>query len=69
MIDPKTRALVQGIIWGIVFAGFLLVIMQMIFSDPTESEEKFKVVDRYENCNIIRYTDASNRYQYFLQCP
>jgi len=69
MIDPKTRSLVQGIIWGIVLAGFSLVIMQMIFSDSTKSEEKFKVVDRYENCNIIRYTDASNRYQYFLQCP
>jgi len=29
---------------------------------------KFKIVDQYKNCDVIRYTDPSNRYRYFLDC-
>jgi len=29
---------------------------------------KFKVVDQYQNCNVIRWNDPSNRWQYFLKC-
>ena len=29
---------------------------------------KFRVVDQYKNCDVVRYIDPSNRYKYFLDC-
>jgi hypothetical protein len=31
-------------------------------------QEKFKVVDHYGTCAVVRYTDGSNRWYYFLDC-
>jgi hypothetical protein len=41
-----------------------------IQSQPSTPDQKFAVVDRYDNrCNVIRYTpDNSARYTYFLDC-
>jgi hypothetical protein len=33
-----------------------------------EPVTKFKVVDQYEGCQVIRYTDPSNRWNYLLKC-
>jgi len=37
---------------------------------PTPENEKFKVVDRYDNrCDVVQYTPTySARYSYFLDC-
>ena len=40
----------------------------MIFSKPETTGEKFKVVDSYKGCDVVQYTDSSQRYQYFLYC-
>lgn len=53
-----------GLVIGI--SGIFLIAYAIMSS--TEPSEKFKVVDRYKNCNVIRYTDSSNRYHYFLRC-
>ena len=39
-------------------------------AQPTPQEQRFKVVDRYENrCDVVRYNpDGSARYFYFLDC-
>ena len=37
-------------------------------SDKRKPEEKFKVVDTYGGCDVIRYTDRSNDWNYFLHC-
>ena len=39
-------------------------------SRPTPSNQRFEVVDRYENrCDVVRYNpDGSARYSYFLDC-
>ena len=34
---------------------------------PVE-KPSFEKVAEYENCDIIRWTDPSNRYQYFMKC-
>lgn len=41
-----------------------------IFLSPDESKDKskFEVIDTYKNCNVIRYTDPSNSWHYFLRC-
>ena len=33
-----------------------------------QSKAKFEVVDKYKNCDVVRYTDPSNRWNYFLHC-
>lgn len=30
--------------------------------------EKFVVVDKYKNCDVVRYTDRSNNWHYLLDC-
>jgi len=56
-------------------AGFVILVMGVFFtfvlllSGPAEKKpEKFKVVDKYNECNVVRYTDRSNQWHYFLDC-
>jgi len=51
-----------------IFAIFAMLygIFKPILEKTVES--KFEVVDQYQNCNVIRWTDPSNRWQYFLKC-
>ncbi len=50
-----------------VFAVFGLILA--IFSNSEkEPREKYKVVDHYGTCAVVRYTDDSNRWHYFLDC-
>lgn len=39
-------------------------------SRPSPPEQKFEVVDRYDNrCDVVRYSpDYAARYHYFLDC-
>lgn len=34
-----------------------------------EQVTKFEIVDQYESCKVIKYTDTTQRWHYFLQCP
>ena len=47
--------------------SFLLI---ALVSKPAniKSEEKFVVVDQYRGCDVVRYTDPSNSWNYFLDC-
>jgi hypothetical protein len=50
-----------------VFAVFGLILA--VFSNSEEEpREKYKVVDHYGTCAVVRYTDDSNRWHYFLDC-
>lgn len=38
-------------------------------AQPSPPDQKFAVVDKYENCNVVRYTPTNAaRYSYFLDC-
>jgi hypothetical protein len=50
-----------------VFAVFGLV-LAMFSNWKEEPQEKYKVVDHYGTCAVVRYTDDSNRWHYFLDC-
>ena len=51
-----------------------VVILFIVFISTPESPQngveslKFRVVDQYKNCDVVRYIDPSNRYNYFLYC-
>jgi hypothetical protein len=50
-----------------VFAVFGLILA--VFSNSEEEpREKYKVVDHYGTCAVVRYTDDTNRWHYFLDC-
>lgn len=61
------RIIMQGVTCAIVIAGLLLLAFAT-FKRPAESVEKFKVIDKYKNCTVVRYTDPTNRWHYLLHC-
>ena len=53
--------------------GLLAIILNgaanWLDTQPTPSNQKFAVVDRYKGCDVVQYTpDHSARYTYFLDC-
>ena len=53
-------------------ASALLVLVAFVFSpnqnQSADHKEPFEVVDSYHGCDIIRYTDITNRWHYFMKC-
>lgn len=56
-------------------AGFVLLmlgtfafIVGTIGLQNREPQEKYKVVDHYGTCAVVRYTDDTQRWHYFLDC-
>lgn len=35
---------------------------------PDTPKMKFEVVDHYKDCDVVRYTDPTQRWEYFLHC-
>jgi hypothetical protein len=60
--------ILQSVAWGLIFGTFIVLLIAMIFDTPETTKEKFKVVDNYKGCDVVQYTDSSQRYQYFLHC-
>lgn len=48
----------------LVFGAFIIAL-----SRHSPQSTSFEIVDKYKNCNVIRYVNESNRYIYFLHCP
>jgi hypothetical protein len=55
---------------AILFFGFLLLFYGIFFTDKPEATNsaKFQVIDTYQGCEVIRYTDPTQRWYYFLKC-
>ena len=56
-------------------AGFVLLmlgtfafIVGTIGMQNKEPAEKYEIVDHYGTCAVVRYTDDSQRWHYFLDC-
>ena len=48
--------------------GVMILFITMITPDDPAPEKKFEVVDKYGECNVVRYTDRSSNWHYFLDC-
>ncbi len=57
-------------LWFTICIFAIFAMLYGIFKPTTKEvvESKFEVVDKYQNCSVIRWTDPSNRWQYFLKC-
>jgi hypothetical protein len=65
----RTIVLIHAMTVAIGATAIVMLLYSMITpsSDP-KPEERFKVVDTYKNCNVIRYTDSTSRWHYFFRC-
>lgn len=48
--------------------GSAAVLVLALFSKAAPTESKFVVVDQYQGCDVVRYVDPSNGWNYFLDC-
>jgi hypothetical protein len=64
--NRRLRMIMSTFFCMIVITGWLLIGFAT-FKD-VEPIEKFKVVDQYQGCEVIRYTDPTNRWNYLLKC-
>jgi hypothetical protein len=63
--------------WEIARGGLAAVLVLAVFftfvatlgTFGGSSEERFKVIDQYNSCNVVRYTpEGGAKYYYFLDC-
>jgi hypothetical protein len=52
----------------LMFAGIGLLAAIFLSPDESVDKSKFEVLDQYEGCSVIRYTDPTSRWYYFLKC-
>ena len=52
----------------VVVVSFATIIRYIPESPKPVEKPSFEKVAEYEDCAIIRWTDPSNRYQYFMKC-
>lgn len=49
-------------------AGTLALAFIVDLTRPATSVKKFEIVDKYKECDVIRYITPSNDWEYFLDC-
>jgi hypothetical protein len=47
---------------------FIVSIFVIDITSPSVPQKRFEVVDKYESCDVVRYTTPSNEWVYFLDC-
>lgn len=63
------KAFLQGCC--VTILGFAVIgLLAAIFLTPDQPKDtsKFEVLDQYQGCSVIRYTDPTSRWRYFLKC-
>jgi hypothetical protein len=56
------------IIMGLAVLGLIVSMFNPVQEQPASNQDLFQVVDSYRGCDIIRYTDQSNRWHYLMKC-
>jgi hypothetical protein len=60
----------RGLTFGLGIVGVFFIFVYVIGNKPGDGDwEKFKVVDKYKSCDVVRYLpDRAAEYRYFLDC-
>lgn len=66
-MDHRTEMIVRAVATSAAILG-CMILTYAIIENNAEPTEKFKVVDKYKNCDVVRYTDRSNQWHYLLHC-
>ena len=59
---------VRGATFMVLAMAAFGALIVFLGNGTNESKTKFEVVDKYNECDVVRYTDASNNWHYFLDC-
>ena len=60
--------IVRGLMSPLLIMSTFLVLVFAVGSGEPSPPEPTRVVDTFENCRIIQWTDPSGRYQYLADC-
>jgi hypothetical protein len=66
------RALVLGAVCGMSFLSLFYMVNVALDTkeQPPKPQSKFEVVDKYKDCDLLRWTDHQlAEYKYVLYCP
>lgn len=63
----KEKILLTGLFPVFIIAGLTVAAMTPTETDQTPGP-RFKTMDSYHGCDVVRYQDDSNRWHYFLDC-
>lgn len=55
-------------VWFILVPGVVLLLYSIFGTVDKNPEDRFEVISSYEGCDLVRYTDESQRWHYFLKC-
>jgi hypothetical protein len=66
-MDHRTEMIIRAVATSVAILGFMILTYKIV-ENNAEPTEKFKVVDKYKNCDVVRYTDRSNQLHHFLHC-
>ena len=60
----------NGVAFSIAITAFAFVVIAMVVGDGKQiSESSFEVVDKYKECDVVRYAPhQAATYKYFLYC-
>ena len=58
----------NGAVFVLAVFSVLALFAAIFLPSERQSESRFEVVDRYKQCDVVRYTDSSTRWNYFLDC-
>lgn len=70
MTDESFARFRDRMVLGIMIfsAGMLITAFIVDLTRPAKPTKKFEIVDKYNECDVIRYTTPSNDWEYFLDC-
>jgi hypothetical protein len=64
-----TRGIIVLLIGTVTWFFLMHAGTKWIETHPSPPDQKFKVVDSWQGCDVVRYTpDQSAKYAYFLHC-
>ena len=60
----------NGVAFSIALIAFAFVVIAMVVGDGKQiSESSFEVVDKYKECDVVRYAPHQvAEYKYFMYC-
>ena len=69
MTDKETfNEFAKGVTLTIGVMSAFILLLVLIGTPEVEPDKKFVTVDKYGDCNVVRYTDETQRWHYFLDC-
>ena len=74
MTEHPIRNMRAAMYYGILFGGLFALVLTFVLSGEdaadTQNPSRFEIVDKYGECDVVRYTKPNGgaTYAYFLHC-